>query len=148
MMTGAPATPSRARPASQSGSAMASQNNAVSSPPCSTTKAQPWLNPADGARTALATIRSTAATGTGRSTNRRTILRRRTTSWKSTSSDFDEDPLLPQDVGHQPPQPGDHQRVDQRSQQEAEVGRVQVVVQPDPPAVGLELGGEDLRPDV
>src|SRR5437764_12787371 len=128
MMTGAAATPSR-RPASQSSSAMASQKSAVSTGPSSTTNAQPWLNPADGARWALPTIRSMAAEGTARSRYRRTILRRRTTSWNSTRSDFDEDAAPPQLVGHQPPKSGDHQSVEQRPEQEPERGREQMVVE-------------------
>jgi len=59
------------------------QYRSVSSLPLRTRKAQPWLKPADGARWALATIRSRTSGSIGRSSNVRTILRLRTTSWNS-----------------------------------------------------------------
>ena len=49
----------------------------------STRKAQPWLKPALGARTALARARSTKAGSTGVSAYSRIMRRRRTTSWNS-----------------------------------------------------------------
>nr|BFF20124.1 hypothetical protein GCM10025730_36450 [Promicromonospora thailandica] len=58
----------------------AAQNRSRSAASSSTTNAQPWLNPALGARTALRVIRSTASAGTGSPVNRRCIRRLRTTS--------------------------------------------------------------------
>ena len=49
----------------------------------STRNAQPWLKPALGARTALASARSTTAGSTGVSAYSRIMRRRRTTSWNS-----------------------------------------------------------------
>ncbi len=54
------------------------------SSPVRTRKAWPCENPADGPRTALASIRSRLSGETGSSLNRRTMCRRRTTSWNST----------------------------------------------------------------
>src|SRR5439155_12593491 len=59
------------------------QNRSVSSGPSSTRKAQPWLNPADGARRPLARMRSTTSRSRDRSSKLRTIRLRRSTSWKS-----------------------------------------------------------------
>src|SRR5262245_32455240 len=62
---------------------LTAQNFSMSSGLSSTRNAQPWLNPALGARTALARARSTKAGSTGVSAYSRIMRRRRTTSWNS-----------------------------------------------------------------
>ena len=62
---------------------VACQNRSTSSVLSRRRNAQPWLNPALGARIACSSIRSTVVGSTGRSAYLRTIRRRRTTSLNS-----------------------------------------------------------------
>ena len=68
---------------SSPGEVVTSQKRSTSAGWSSTRNAQPWLNPALGARTALASARSTTAGSTGVSAYSRIMRRRRTTSWNS-----------------------------------------------------------------
>src|SRR5262245_20472355 len=68
---------------SSPGDVVTSQNFSTSSRRSRTRKAQPWLKPALGALTALASARSTIAGSTGVSAYFRIMRRRRTTSWNS-----------------------------------------------------------------
>src|SRR5947209_7199820 len=98
-------------------------------------------------------MRSSAPSGSGRSSNERTIRRPRTTSRNSISpsvlavkthaigckltartglSDLDEHPLAVHRPGHQPPQAGEDQAVGERSQTEAGGGREEMVIEPHP----------------
>src|SRR5690606_14948627 len=61
--------------------------------------AQPWVNPALGARVAWSSIRSRAAGGTGCSVNLRTMRRRRTTSRNSMEPLWGEPALTGSGVG-------------------------------------------------
>src|SRR3954452_22705903 len=68
---------------SSPGVVVTSQKRSRSARSSSTRNAQPWLKPALGARTALASARSTTAGSTGVSAYSRIMRRRRTTSWNS-----------------------------------------------------------------
>ena len=83
--TGACSTPGWSGRASQAGSASVDQNRPVWSRPSSTTKAQPWVWPADGARRARSSRRSTTSGGTGSSWKCRHMRRRRMASSSSTA---------------------------------------------------------------
>src|SRR4051794_6324866 len=83
MTTGAVCIPRSQLSGSSPGVVVASQNLATSSVRSSTRNAQPWLNPALGARTALRSARSMKALSTGVSAYSRIMRRRRTTSWNS-----------------------------------------------------------------
>src|SRR5205823_5194064 len=125
------------------------QNSSRSSGRSSTSSSVPWLKPADGPRNPAASTRSSTSPGMGRSPYERTIRRRRTTSAKSMAGclQLEEDAAAPEGVGDAPPDGGDGDCVQQRAEQETGVRREQVSVQPGPPTMGLELGGEDLRGD-
>src|SRR3954463_11234564 len=81
--TGAAVMPPSQLSGSSPGVVVASQNRSTSSRRSRTRNAQPWLKPALGARTALASARSTTAGSTGVSAYSRIMRRRRTTSWNS-----------------------------------------------------------------
>src|SRR3954471_10599041 len=81
--TGAAVMPPSQLSGSSPGVVVASQNRSTSSRRSRTRNAQPWLKPALGARTALASARSTKAGSTGVSAYSRIMRRRRTTSWNS-----------------------------------------------------------------
>src|SRR6478609_521301 len=81
--TGAVCMPDSQLSGSSPGVVVTSQNRSTSSRWSRTRNAQPWLNPALGARTALARARSTKAGSTGVSAYSRIMRRRRTTSWNS-----------------------------------------------------------------
>src|SRR5690242_5249331 len=81
--TGAVLIPRSQLSGSSPGDVVTSQNFSMSSGRSSTRNAQPWLKPALGARTALASARSTKAGSTGVSAYSRIMRRRRTTSWNS-----------------------------------------------------------------
>src|SRR3954454_15018076 len=81
--TGAVCIPASQLSGSSPGVVVTSQNRSMSSLRSRTRNAQPWLKPALGARTALATARSTKAGSTGASAYSRIMRRRRTTSWNS-----------------------------------------------------------------
>src|SRR4051794_18483526 len=81
--TGAVCIPASQLSGSSPGVVVTSQNRSMSSLRSRTRNAQPWLKPALGARTALASARSTKAGSTGVSAYARIMRRRRTTSWKS-----------------------------------------------------------------
>src|SRR3954465_5098838 len=81
--TGAVCIPASQLSGSSPGVVVTSQNRSMSSLRSRTRNAQPWLKPALGARTALASARSTTAGSTGVSAYSRIIRRRRTTSWNS-----------------------------------------------------------------
>src|SRR3954449_6794156 len=81
--TGAVAMPRSQLSGSSPGVVVTSQKRSRSARSSSTRNAQPWLKPALGARTALASARSTTAGSTGVSAYSRIIRRRRTTSWNS-----------------------------------------------------------------
>src|SRR4051812_4340953 len=59
-------------------------------------------------------------------------------------SDFDEHPLAVHRVGDEPPHASEHQTINERPEPETEAWRVQMVIEPDAHAEGLELAGEDL----
>src|SRR5262245_31959415 len=81
--TGAVVMPRIQLSGSSPGDVVTSQKRSMSARWSSTRNAQPWLNPALGARTALARARSTRAGSTGVSAYSRIMRRRRTTSWNS-----------------------------------------------------------------
>src|SRR3954463_7860415 len=81
--TGAVCIPASQLSGSSPGVVVTSQNRSMSSLRSRTRNAQPWLKPALGARTALASARSTKAGLTGVSAYSRIMRRRRTTSWNS-----------------------------------------------------------------
>src|SRR3954465_1312535 len=81
--TGAVCIPASQLSGSSPGGVVTSQNRSMSSLRSRTRNAQTWLKPALGARTALASARSTKAGSTGVSAYSRIMRRRRTTSWNS-----------------------------------------------------------------
>ncbi len=89
--TGAVRIPDSQLSGSSPGAVVTSQKRATSAGLSSTRKAQPWLNPALGARTALLRARSTTARSTGVSAYSRIMRRRRTTSWNSMERSVPDD---------------------------------------------------------
>ncbi len=85
--TGATSNPGRSGEASHSGSDVASQNRRVCSAPSNTKNDHPCACPADGARRARSSSRSTTSASTGRAEKLRHMRRRRMATSSSIPSD-------------------------------------------------------------
>src|SRR3954451_2629113 len=81
---GATSSPGHGNPSRRSRGSVVSQYRLVSSGPSSTTNAQPWLKPADGAWRPSSRMCSSVPGGSGRSWKDRTIRRRRIASSRCT----------------------------------------------------------------